>query len=342
MTARPALVIVALAVSGACALLLAGPHALATGWTPAALGALTATAATAWLLRELRPRDRFSLTAGAGALGFLVGIVSGAGPFPASLSFAASFLPALLFFLGGIGRERLAFELQKLEDAADDPAARPGVIARATAIRDEARGAARAMDPEAQQAPGHPGDARGVYAYAAQVLAYARALDGGYAAAIEALAEVPAAWMPAAMRPLMIGNLAFWHLAAGDAGGALSVLDGLSEKDAAAEHRAVLRAVRGLALVHVGRAEEAMALVGRTDAESLPPERLVARYGVVRALALAAMGDEEGARAAIDAVRARPEGEAEILRVRPAAPQDGARLLGNETVTRPTKSAERA
>jgi hypothetical protein len=334
VAARAPLILVALAVAGACAVLLAG---VSPGWAPAGLGALGALGATAWLLREMRPRHRFSIAAGAGALGFLVGTVSGAGPFPASLSFAAAFLPALLFFMAGVGRERVAYELARLEEIVDDAGARPGVIARASAIRDEARAAARALDPEARRAPAHPGDPRGVYAYAAQVVAYARALDADHAGAVEALSEVPIAWMPAPMRPLMLGNLAFWHLCAGDAAGAMAALDRLPEKDAAAEHRAVLRAARALALLHLDRAEEALALVGRSDAESLPPTRLAARYGVVRALALAALGDDEAAAVALAAVRATPEGSAEIERVRPAVPSGGSALLDGGRWARPGK-----
>jgi hypothetical protein len=327
VTARPPLVVFALAAAGASLLLLAGPHALPSKYAPAGLGALVATFAVTRLLRDLRPRDRRSIAAGAGALGFLVGDVAGVGPFPASLAFAASFLPAFVLFLAGVGRERLSFELSKLEEAIDDPAARPRAIARAVAIRDEARGAARELDPEARGAPAHAGDPRAVYAYAAEVIAYGRALEGAYAAAVEALGEVPVRWMPAPMRPLMIGNLAFWHLAAGAPDAALAALDRLPEKDAAAEHRAVLRAARAAALVRVGRAAEALEIVGRSDDESLPPDRLKPRFAFVRAAALSALGDDAAARAALSAAVATAEGRAELDRFRPALPVEAGALV---------------
>lgn len=331
MTARPTLVILALAVTGASALLFAGPHVLPSVYVTAAFGALWAGVAVAWLLRELRPRDRFSIAAGAGVLGFLVGSVAGVGPFPASLSFAASFLPSLVLFIAGIGRERQAFELARLEEAIDDPAARPRAAARAAAIRDETRAAAREIDPDARTAPAHAGDPRGVYAYAAEVLAYAHAQDGAYAPAVEALAEVPLRWMPAGMQPLMIGNLAFCHLCLGDAKAALDALDRLAEKDVAPEHRAVLRASRALALLRQDRADEALGIVGKTDEESLPPERMKPRYAVVRALALAASGDRAGAAAAL----ASPEARAELARLRPAAPPGAIAVVDEVLAARP-------
>ena len=318
MTARPTLVVLALAASGAAALHFAGPRAPAGPYAPASLGALVAFLAVGRLLRDLRARDRLSISAGAGALGFLVGAVSGVGPVPASLSFAGAFLPALALLLAGVGRERVAFELSRLEDAVEDPAARSQAVARAMAIRDEARAAARARDPEARGAPEHAGDPRGVYAYAAEVVAYGRARGGDHAGAVASLDEVPVRWMPAAMRPLMIGNLAFFHLCLGAPVAALAALDRLPEKDAAADHRAVLRAARAAALARLDRGQEALALVGRSDEESLPPDRLKARFAVVRAMALLALGDREGAARELGRARRMDGGPAEVARFRPA------------------------
>ncbi|MFT3766915.1 MAG: hypothetical protein QM820_15565 [Minicystis sp.] len=336
MTTRPTIVIFALAMSGACLLLLAGPHALPSVYAPAGLGAILAGLAVARLLGDLRSRDRLSIAAGTAVLGFLVGAVSGVGPFPASLAYAGAFLPAFVLFLAGVGRERMAFELSKLEEAIDDPAARPRAMARAVVIRNEARSAARTLDPEAKQASTHAGDARAVYAYAAEVIAYGHALDQAYASAVETLSEVPLRWMPAPMRPLMIGNLAFWHLAAGAPDAALSALDGLPEAEAAAEHRPVLRAARALALVHLSRSGEALDLVGRTDDDVLPPDRLKPRYAIIRALALAGGGDTEGARAAITAIVATTEGRAELERMRAAVPASAAAIVA-EALAAPAK-----
>ncbi|APR82307.1 Hypothetical protein A7982_07656 [Minicystis rosea] len=324
MQARPTLVVFALAATGACLLLLAGPHALTSDYAPAGLGAVIAAGAVARLLGDLRAKDRLSIAAGAGFLGFLVGSVSGVGPFPASLSFAGAFLPAFVLFVAGIGRERAAFELAKLEQAIDDPEARPRAKARAVAIRDEARSAARALDPEAKGSSTHAGDPRAVYAYAAEVIADAHALDQAYAAAVETLGEVPVRWMPVPMRPLMIGNLAFWHLAAGAPDAALAALDRLPEAEAAAEHRPVLRAARALALVHLARTDEALDAVGRSDDDTLPPDRLKPRYAIVRALAAR---DDASIRAALAAVVATKEGRDELQRMRPAVPASAAAIV---------------
>jgi hypothetical protein len=319
--ARPLFALALLAVAGASALVLAGARAPG-GYVPALLGALAVLLALGRLLRELRPRDRRAIAGGAAALGFLCASVAAVGPHPAALSFAAAFLPALVLILLGFGRERLAFELSRLEEAIDDPAARPAARARARAIRDEARSAARALDPEATGGPAHPGDPRAVFAYAAEVLADACFQDGSAEEAALALGDVPSAWMPAAMRPLMLGNLAFFRLAAGAPEAALA---GLDAEPAAGP---AVRAARALALVHLDRAAEALALVGRSDDDSLPPERLRARYAIVRALSLAALGEAAAARAALTAARALPEGDAELARLRPAVPAQLASLLG--------------
>ena len=328
MTARPSLVILTLAAAGAAGLLFVEPHALTSAYPPATLGALVVLAATAWLLRELKPRDRAVVSAGAAGLGFLIGAVSGVGPFPAPLAYAGAFLPAALFFMAGLGRERLAYELARLEAEADDPAARPRVLRRAAALRDEARAAAREIDPEASASPRYPGDPRAVYAYAAQVVAYTQAQGGAFAEAIAALGEVPLPWMPAPMRPLMMGNLAFFHLSAGDGAGALAALDRLPESEAAAPHRAVLRAARAAALVHLDHPAEALALVGRSDADAVPPEHLRPRYAVVRAGALIALGEEGAARAALE-----PASGEEARRWRGAMPERIRRAM--ETLDQP-------
>ena len=129
------------------------------------------------------------------------------------------------------------------------------------------------------------------------------------------------------MPPSMIANLAFLHLCAGDAAAALAALDRLPEASAAASHRPVLRAARALALVHLDRPAEALGLVGRSDAESLPPEHLRARYGFARALALEALGENDAARHAMAEAAAAPGGAAELRRFRPAAPASAAGLL---------------
>lgn len=318
--ARPLLGLALLALAGASALVLAGARVPA-GYLPAALGALTVLFALLRFLRELRERDRRVIAGGAAALGFLCAAVAAVGPYPAALSFAAAFLPALILILLGFGRERLAFELSHLEQAVDDPAARPHARARAAEIRDEARRAARALDPEATGGPAHPGDPRAVFAYAAEVLADACFQDGSAKDAALALGEVPSAWMPAEMRALMIGNLAFFRLAAGDPQGALEGLDAEPAGGPA------IRAARAAALIHLDRAAEALALVGRSDDESLPPERLRPRYALLRALALAALGEEKPAREALAQARALPDGEAELRRFRRAIPAQLTSLL---------------
>ena len=321
MRARPTVVVIAIAAVGASLLLLAGPHALPSAYAPAALGAAIATHA---LLRDLRPRDRLSIGAGAGILGFFAGSVSGIGPFPASLAFAGAMLPSFALFLAGVGRERLAFELSHLEETIDDPRARPAAIARATEIREEARRRAIAIDPDTRGEPEHAGDPRAVLAYAAQVIAYARALDGAFAEAVAALDPVPTIWMHPSMRPLMIGNLSFFLTCSRSPEAALTALDRLPEKQAAPELRAVLRAARAAALAQLGRAEEALALVGRSDADVAPPDRLAPRYAILRAFCDA---DEDRAREALGAVASTPQGRAELSRFRPAAPEPMAPIV---------------
>jgi hypothetical protein len=224
-------------------------------------------------------------------------VAAAAGPLAWPLGFGAAWLPALMLLLAGVGRERFAYELERLEEEADAPAARPRVLKRATAIRDEAREAARALDPDAKGGPEHPGDPRGVYAYAAQVTGYALALDHRFEEAVKSLGDVPQAWMPAPMRPLMLSNLSQWLLGAGDVAGARLALEGAPEKEADEEVRPILRAARAAVLVHAGEIDAALDIVGRKDRERGEPAMVRQRYRIVRAHALAAKGEEVPARA---------------------------------------------
>jgi hypothetical protein len=318
VTARPTLVVLVSAALGALALVILGPLLPPSTYGSAALGALAAFGTTLWLLRELRRRDRISITAGAGALGFLIGIASSAGPYPEALSFAAAWLPAYLLFVGGIGRERLAFELARLEEVSDQADRRPEVIARASAILGEAREASRALDPEAEEAPLHAGDPRAVYAYAAQVVAYCRALDRDFEAAIAFLGEVPPVWMPAPMRPLMLGNLAFFHLCAGAPEAALGALEKLPEQEAPPASRAALRVMRAAVLVHQGKPAESLALVGAAGDDAGEPAHLRARFALTRAHALVKQGDRAAAESEIRRAIAAPGGADELRRWLPA------------------------
>jgi tetratricopeptide (TPR) repeat protein len=316
--ARPSLVVLGLAALGALAFVMVGPGVAPLPFGPPALGALAAAGTTLWLLRELRPRDRASIAGGAGALGFLIALASGVGPYPEALSFAAAWLPAYLLFLSGIGRERLAFELARLEEQSDDPVLRPRVLARAEAILRDAREAARELDPDAREVPLHPGDPRAVYAYAAQVTAYCRALDKDFPAAIAALGEVPPLWMPAPMRPLMLGNLAFWHLCAGAPEEALRALDALPEQQAPATSRAGLRVMRAAALVWQDKPAEGIALVGAAGDDAGEPAHLRARFAIVRAHALVHQGEHDAARGEVRRALDAPGGAEDIRKWLPA------------------------
>jgi hypothetical protein len=295
---KPALV----AGAGVVVLLLAAPRLPAPGYTPAALGAAAVLLTLATLLRHFPQRERLTIAAIAAALGFFAGAAATMGELAWPLGFAAAWLPAVLLLLAGSGREGLAYELERLEAEADAPAARSRVIARAGTIRDKARAAARALDPDAARPPEHPGDPRGVYAYAAQVAGYALALEGRFEEAAQSLADVPQAWMPAPMRPLMLSNLSHWLLCAGDIGGAGLALEGAPEKEASEEVRPVLRAARAAVLVRAGEIDEALDLVGLEDGERGEPPLVRQRYRVTRAHALAAKGEVEAARAELERV----------------------------------------
>lgn len=314
LEARPAVVVALIAVAGAIALAAASRALPEARYAYAALGSLTSLLITLWLLRALRPRDRRLIALAASALGFFAGAAASRPPYPAASSFAAALLPSFVALLAGVGSERVAMELSRLEDDLDDPSARPRVIARAGEILERAKSAARAFDPDAIEEPRDAGDPRAIVAYASQVIAYARAEDGDFLGAIASLGEVPLAWMPPLMRPLMVANLAFFFLAEADPDRALAELDKLQDERAPAEMRPALRAVRAIALAALGRGDEGLALVGRSDEDGAPPERFRLRYEVARAHAFAAMGDEESARTAIARAIAMKEGKRELAR----------------------------
>ncbi len=322
MIGRPTLVATLLAAGGAAALLLAEGWLPPSRYSPAALGAGCAALATHGILRELRRRDRVAISLGAGMLGFLAGAAAAGGAHPWALGFAGAWAPALMLFLAGVGRERLIFELERLENEAEVDARRPAALRRAVEIRDRAREAARGVDPEGAEGPSHPGDARAVYAYAAQVAAYAHAQDARYDEAIASLGAVPPAWMPAPMRPLMLSNLSHWRLCAGDVEGARAALDAIDEATALPAVRPIVRGARAAVLVREGDVEGALDLVGRRDGELGEPPFVRDRYRVARAHALAAKGDEAGARAELRRV-VEDAGVAELRRwVRAGGPAE--------------------
>ncbi|EYF06589.1 Hypothetical protein CAP_1719 [Chondromyces apiculatus DSM 436] len=311
---RPTLVSVLLAVGGASALLLLEERLPPAGLAPALLGGALVLVTMLSLLRELRRRDRLAIAGGAAVLGFFAGVSAGAGAHPWALGYGGAWLPTILLFVGGVGRERLAFELERLETACDVPAKRAGALARAQQIRAETGLRARALDPEGTGAPEHAGDPRAVHAYAAQVVGYALSLEGRFAEAAASLGEVPARWMPGPMRVLMRCNLSFWRLCAGDVTGAQEALDGLGESDAPEAARPALRAARAAVLVRSGEPAAALDIVGKVDGERGEPGWVRQRYRVTRAHALAALGDEEGARAALGQVADEGDAGREELR----------------------------
>ena len=130
---RPTVVAVLLAVGGASALLLLEERLPPAGLAPALLGGALVLGTMLSLLRELRQRDRLAIAGGAAVLGFFAGVSAGAGVHPWALGYGGAWLPAILLFVGGVGRERLAFELERLETECDIPAKRAGALARARA-----------------------------------------------------------------------------------------------------------------------------------------------------------------------------------------------------------------
>lgn len=312
MVGRPTLIAALLAMCGAGALLVLGEALPPTHYGSAILGAVCASVTTHVLLRELKRRDRVSISIGVGMLGFLAGAAAATGAYPWPLGFAGAYVPALLLFFAGVGRERLFLELERLEGEADDAAARPRVLRRVMSIRDSARKAARAIDPDADEEAFHAGDARAIYAYAAQVAGYLLSLEGRYDEAIAALSEVPMPWMPKPLRPFMMSNLSCWHLCAGDLEGARRTIDQAPEDGTEPEVRPILRGTRAAVLVREGDAEAALDLIGRKDGELGEPPIVTQRYRITRAHAFAAQGEIEAARAEIQ--RVIEDGEIEELR----------------------------
>jgi len=84
VTARPALVVFALAAVGAAVFFLTNPALPPPLYQPAFIGSVLAFFVTLWLLRELRRRDRWAISAGAGALGFLAGLAAASAPWPSA------------------------------------------------------------------------------------------------------------------------------------------------------------------------------------------------------------------------------------------------------------------
>lgn len=344
MIARPAATSVLLVGAGMAALFTLNPQLPASRYGPAALGAGTVLLVGAWLLRELGRRERLAILAGAAVLGFLAGVAAGKGSLGWPLGFGAAWLPLLFLLLAGLGRERLAIELERLEEEADQPEARAGVLARATKIRDEARVAADRVDPDRKATPADAGDARSIYAYAAQVAGYALALEGRHEEAAASLGEVPEAWMPEPLRPLLLSNLSHWYLCAGDVDAAARALEGVREEDALPEARPVVRAARAAVLVRSGQVDAALDIVGRADLEQNEPAMVRQRYRVTRAHALAAQGDAAGARAELERVL-EEAGSEELRRWLPAGgPAMGLmeELTGTKAAARRPRARRRA
>lgn len=317
MIGSPVRAVVLLATSGTAALLLAEAWLPASAYASPALGAACVLAATSALLRDLPRRNAGVLALGAAAIGFVGALAAARGAHAWPLGFGAAWLPALLLFLGGIGHEQLLFELTRLENEAEMPALRPRALERAERIRDVTRTAARAIDPQASGRPTHPGDARAIHAYAAQVAGFALSLDGRYGEAAASLGEVPPPWMPAPMRALMLSNLSHWQLCAGDIEGAARTLERAPDGDAPLPVRPYLRGARAAVLVRSGDLEAAFDLVGRRDGEVGEPPAVRQRYRITRAHALSAKGEPAAARAELRRVVA-DAGVEELRRWLPA------------------------
>lgn len=338
MSRSPSLVVAAVAAAGAVAFRFAPIALPPSRYAPAALGAAAAVLVTGALISELPRGPRLSISAVAGVLGFFVGTACSVfGVNPWSAGFGGAFLPALLLFLAGFGREQLALELARLENDVDDKIRRPHVLERVRKIRDGALAEAKRLDPSNEKSPENPGDPRAVYAYAAQIVAYGAALEGRFADAVASLGPVPPAWMPGSMRLLMLSNLAFWQLCTKDVEGARKTVDRGDEKDSLPEARPNFRATRAMVLACSGKADEALEIVGRTDADASVPERVRPRFGIVRAHALAASGDKEAARRELTSVLEGPVGVDELRRWLPAG---GAAVELMEEVMRKGPAAE--
>ncbi|AKT36534.1 hypothetical protein [Chondromyces crocatus] len=302
MKGRPLQVAVVVALVGAGVMALFASQWPPSRVAPAGIGAAVVLLTTSAVLRELRRRDRLAIAFGAAFLGWFAGLAAAAGVHPWVLGYLGAWLPALLLFVGGVGRERLAFELERLENEADEAATRPKALRRAAEILDETREGARTLDATATQGPAHPGDPRALHAYAAQVVGYALAHEERFEEAARTLSAVPRAWMPVPMRALMLGNLSFWWLCAGDVTAAAMALEEAQDGEVPEAVRPALRAARAAVLVRSGDAAGALDIVGRQDRERGEPPQVRQRYRVTRAHALVALGEEAAARAELERV----------------------------------------
>lgn len=314
MLTRPTFVVALCAALGTIGLRLASPYLPPSKYAPALVGALGALLVTAFLLRDLPKAQRNGLALAAGVLGFFVGVAASATLakmlWPAG--FGTAWMPAFLLFLAGFGAERLTHELTRLENDIDRSAERPRVIARGIEIRDAAEAEAKRLDPQTKTTPKDASDPRTVFAYAAQVVGYGYALDERFDDAVASLGKVPVVWMPAPMRLLMLGNLAFWNLCRGDVPAAQKAIEAGDEEGALPEARPHFRVSKAMVLVHAGKAKQALDIVG--DKEGTEPLRLRRRYALVRAHALMGSGREAEARTALEDMLEDPAGADEVRR----------------------------
>lgn len=317
MSRWPTVTATLLCAAGMAALALAGQRMPELRLGPAALGAISALVVMAALLRGLRGRDRMILAGIAGGLGFFTGLAASSGLFPWPLGFGGAWAPMLMMLLAEIGEDRIGTELARLETEADDPAARPEALRRAKEIRERALGEARALEEAGARPPASESDPRVLAACAAQVVAYALSKDGRHGEAADALAEIPPAWMPPDRQPVMLSNISWLRLCAGDVEAAQQALAGATGKGAPAVAQDVLRAARAAVMVHAGQLEEALDLVGREDRDRGEPPFIRQRNRITRAHALAAQGDVEGARAELQKAL-EDGGEEELRRAIPA------------------------
>lgn len=317
MRRLPTVTAVLLCAAGMGALALAGPRLPDLRLGPAALGATSALVVTAALLGGLRGRDRMILAGIAGGLGFFTGLAASSGLFPWPLGFGGAWAPMLMLLLAEVGEDRVGAELARLETEADDPAARPEALRRAEEIRERALGEGRALEEKGARPPASESDPRVLAACAAQVVAYALSKDRRHQDAADALAEIPPAWMPPDRRPVMLSNLSFLRLCAGDVEAAQQALAGANGRGAPAVAQDVLRAARAAVLVRAGQLEEALDLVGREDRDRGEPPFIRQRNRITRAHALVALGEVEAAQEELRKVL-EDGGEEELRRAIPA------------------------
>ena len=338
--ARPTLLIALIAAIGAAGLKLATPMLPPARYLPASIGALMAGVVVYLLLHELPRASRRSLGIGVAFLGFFIGAASAASlakiAWPAG--FGAAWFPAVMLFLAGFGSERFALELSRLENDVDRSEDRPRVIARATQIRDAAEKESRHLDREAKGKPDAMTDPRAIYAYAAQVAAYGHALDGRYPEAIASLGAVPPNWMPGPMAWLMLSNLAFWNLCVGDTVKAQAAIDAADHKDSHPQSRPLFRATKAMVLVCNGKVDEALAIVGESEGDE--PDRLRARYSLVRAHVLFAAGRKDAARKEVRLVIDNPDSSDELQRWLPAG--GPAKALIEQMMRKARKTAKKS